>query len=1007
MTSPGSSHQALDYAMSLMRGGNPQAARPVLAQILKQDPSNEAAWMMLSYALDDQDGQIRALKRVLQINPGNEKAQLRLNRLSPPPPSTPPFILEPEPAVPLYNVQSALKSAVASIKAGKRQAALTALTAVIEKDPDNEQAWLLFSYALSERGEQIEALQKTLQINPSNTRARERLLALTTGSQTRRVSVRPQTVRRPSSLILEETEPELSTWEQLQKGFVSGLKNMRFKRINWPLLFGSFLVVLIVFLAVQGPEMAPRNPMEENHILRLEDSWLVPPYAPGTEGFLLGSDQYGRDLLSQLLWAVRPTLVLVMLVASIRLGLGVVIGLSAGWVNGIMGSALNLLIQAALAIPVMLVALGVIARIGIDHGVWVFILALCFTGWADTAQVVRSQTQTVRSMEFVEAAYALGGSGGQILRNHILKHVTPLLFMLFSFEVGATMMATGGLGFLGYYLGGDALIQIDDFTQMRAASRPELGQMLATTLDITTEPFGMVAAGSMIFLVVLAFNLVGKGLRLRVGIKERRKSIFADALHVVRLWFSDRLVYPVEQVMRRAQRPLFVMGSVVVFAGIVGAGWWGVMLRPANGDAGGETAAAAIDLGEPVEEEVSLDAVAAKPELVWKSQLPDGNYSPPIVTPDGSVLIVNAENHLYRIGPSGGLLFEMQLEPGLYSYADSGFGGSRTVYVWPRVIAEDVLLVLTEEMAYGLDLMGNRLWEQPLETRPRDTFVHGPQGELYMVNRDGILLAFGAEGLLWQVDPPQYMRATNSWPVVTENGNIYYTLTNNTDGFIQAVSPEGEVLWFSEAADTINFHDEPQVSFNGDLVILDLDIFDGRTGELLQPEIPADISVDYYIFGQDGGWYFVGDNILREWQIEEGRMQILRSIALSFRTSATRFFFWPLINQAGEIALIFDHTVLDLIWMEPDGAVVGQGQVPERHDVVGFSDDFSVMTACGRNPDEGFYECITVEKGFENPAGYLPFEDLRRVRHYTYQADAALFSAMNTENFLYLYSLPE
>jgi hypothetical protein len=347
------------------------------------------------------------------------------------------------------------------------------------------------------------------------------------------------------------------------------------------------------------------------------------------------------------------------------------------------------------------------------------------------------------------------------------------------------------------------------------------------------------------------------------------------------------------------------------------------------------------------------------------------------------------------------------LEGGLYSYLDSGFGGAATVYLWPRLIQEDVLVVISQELAYGLDLDGNRLWETPLAARPRDSFSHGHQGELYMVDRDGTLLAFGAEGLLWQVAAPEYMTATISWPMVGGNGNIYYTLTNNTNGYVQAVTPQGEVLWFSEAATTVYFHETPRVSAPGDLVILDIDIFDGATGALLQPEIPEELSIDLYAFGEDGGWYYIEGNTLNEWTIEDGRMVTLRSIALEFRTSATRYNFWPLIDREGRITMLFFHTAFDLIWMEPDGTVVGQGQVPSRFDVLYFGEDFGEMGACGRSPDEGYFECYRIMEGFENPAGYFPFEDLRFVRDYSYRHDLGLFAVINTDSYLYLYAFPK
>jgi ABC-type dipeptide/oligopeptide/nickel transport system permease subunit len=111
---------------------------------------------------------------------------------------------------------------------------------------------------------------------------------------------------------------------------------------NWPLLVGSALVGVILLLAVLGPSLAPRDPREHNLIIQVEDTWMIPPYPAFTPGFPLGSDNLGRDLYSWLLWSVRPTMVLVLVVASLRMALGWVsawspAGRTVGWARWRLG----------------------------------------------------------------------------------------------------------------------------------------------------------------------------------------------------------------------------------------------------------------------------------------------------------------------------------------------------------------------------------------------------------------------------------------------------------------------------------------------------------------------------------------------------------------------------------------------------------------------------------------------------------------------------------------------
>ena len=104
-----------------------------------------------------------------------------------------------------------------------------------------------------------------------------------------------------------------------------------------------------------------------------------------------------------------------------------------------------------------------------------------------------------------------------------------MLLMLFAFEISSTLMLTAGLGFLGYYIGGDVWVETDDFVARRISGSPELGQMLATSWVTLTKPWAMVVVGTTIFLTVLGFNLIGEGLRQNIGFaKIQRKGLLAE-----------------------------------------------------------------------------------------------------------------------------------------------------------------------------------------------------------------------------------------------------------------------------------------------------------------------------------------------------------------------------------------------------------------------------------------------------------------------------------------------
>ena len=173
---------------------------------------------------------------------------------------------------------------------------------------------------------------------------------------------------------------------------------------NWPLWIGGAIVALVVIVAVAGPWLAPRDPMARVAAIDAGDRWIGLPYPILTPGFWLGSDNAGRDLLSRVLWAVRPTLLLVTIIAVIRLTLGLIVGLVAGFAGPRWQRAADIAVRIALTLPVLVVALAVIAFVGIQRGLLAFLLGLCLTGWAETARYIETQTRMLNTQSYIEAA---------------------------------------------------------------------------------------------------------------------------------------------------------------------------------------------------------------------------------------------------------------------------------------------------------------------------------------------------------------------------------------------------------------------------------------------------------------------------------------------------------------------------------------------------------------------------------------------------------------------------
>jgi ABC-type dipeptide/oligopeptide/nickel transport system permease subunit len=305
---------------------------------------------------------------------------------------------------------------------------------------------------------------------------------------------------------------------------------------NYPLWIGAVLTGFFVIIAVIGPRLAPRDPVEViSDVFRIGDRAYIPgiqPVPPFTLDELpLGADFVGRDLYSRLLWAVRPTLILCFTIAALRIVLGIILGLAAGWFGGVTTRFIEILIDVSLAVPILLFALAVLSFIGEheEHELPAFILALVTTGWASTAVFVRNNTLIVRGEPFIDGARAAGATPTRILSHHVLPQLWPALPALISFELAATLLVVAELGFLGMFIGETFVIMginpdINAGPIGITANFPELAQMMANFWSkMIRTPWEVAFVGFAIFLIIFAFNMLGEGLRRRMDVTRPRR----------------------------------------------------------------------------------------------------------------------------------------------------------------------------------------------------------------------------------------------------------------------------------------------------------------------------------------------------------------------------------------------------------------------------------------------------------------------------------------------------
>jgi peptide/nickel transport system permease protein len=289
-------------------------------------------------------------------------------------------------------------------------------------------------------------------------------------------------------------------------------------RFNMSLLIGAGLALVICGCALLAPVLAPYAP--DQTLLRYNGTRVVPaPYPPGTPGLLLGSDANWRDMLTRMLYGARFTVLFCGVAALLRVALGVLIGVPAGWYQR-WSRFVDVVAGAWSSVPSLFYALVPITQVnfgnmGLTISTVVVLVVLSTTGWAEIAVHCRAAVQQLRGAAFVEAAYTTGLSRARVLWRHIFPNLRGLILVEASFAMGAALLLVAELGFLGAFIGGIAPeIALGGGVEMNPVYA-EWGSMLGVGLRQRSAIWLLLEPALAFTISILAFNLLAEGLRRR------------------------------------------------------------------------------------------------------------------------------------------------------------------------------------------------------------------------------------------------------------------------------------------------------------------------------------------------------------------------------------------------------------------------------------------------------------------------------------------------------------
>lgn len=273
---------------------------------------------------------------------------------------------------------------------------------------------------------------------------------------------------------------------------------MAFQLRRLALALGFVIVIGIALVALLAPWITPQDPFLQNL-----DARMAPPsfMDGGTAAHFLGTDQLGRDYFSRLIYGARISMLIGVLVVVCSGLIGTTLGVVGGFFGGRIDAVVMFIITCRLSIPLILVALTVVAFVGSSLTVVVLTLGLLL--WERFAVVARTTTMQVRNLDYIAAAWAAGCSRPYILLREVLPNIVHHLIVVATLEMALAILLEAALSFLGLGV---------------PPPLPSWGLMIAEAKDyMYFSPWVILVPGIALFMLVLGINLLGDGLRDRLG----------------------------------------------------------------------------------------------------------------------------------------------------------------------------------------------------------------------------------------------------------------------------------------------------------------------------------------------------------------------------------------------------------------------------------------------------------------------------------------------------------
>lgn len=260
--------------------------------------------------------------------------------------------------------------------------------------------------------------------------------------------------------------------------------------------FGAFVILLFVLLALLAPYLGLQDPGQINSASRLQGP---------SSSHLFGTDHYGRDLMSRVIYGARSSLTVAIVAMVIATIVGLVMGLTAGYFGGLWGQVVMRITDVIMAFPSILLGMALIAALG--PSLYNIIIVITLVQLPTIVRMVRSDTVVFKHREFVEASRSMGAEAIHIIVRHVLPNTLPSLIVIATLGMAQAVILESAFGFLGLGV---------------QPPTPSWGNLLSEGREyMRTSPHTSIVPGMFVVLLAFSFNMVGEGLRNRLDPRRR------------------------------------------------------------------------------------------------------------------------------------------------------------------------------------------------------------------------------------------------------------------------------------------------------------------------------------------------------------------------------------------------------------------------------------------------------------------------------------------------------